>query len=31
MGIRLSEHLDENVTNLNEILNLDSNFDIMAR
>ena len=31
MGIRLSEHLDENVTNLNEILNLDSNFDIIRK
>ena len=31
MGIRLSEHLDENVSNLNEILNLDSNFDIIRK
>lgn len=31
MGIRLSEHLDENVANLNEILNLDSNFDIIRK
>lgn len=31
MGIRLSEHLDENVTNLNEILNLDGNFDIIRK
>ncbi len=31
MGIRLSEHLDKNVTNLNEILNLDSNFDIIRK
>ncbi|MEH2952490.1 spore germination protein [Candidatus Merdisoma sp. JLR.KK011] len=29
--MRLSEHLDENVTNLNEILNLDSNFDIIRK
>ena len=31
MGIRLSEHLDENVMNLNEILNLDANFDIIRK
>lgn len=31
MGIRLSEHLDENVMNLNEILNLDTNFDIIRK
>lgn len=31
MEIRLSEHLDENVSNLNEILNLDSNFDIIRK
>ncbi len=31
MGIKLSEHLDENVSNLNEILNLDSNFDIIRK
>ncbi len=31
MGIRLSEHLDKNVSNLNEILNLDSNFDIIRK
>ncbi|MCI8374824.1 MAG: spore germination protein [Lachnospiraceae bacterium] len=29
--MRLSEHLDENVSNLNEILNLDSNFDIIRK
>ncbi|MCI9480474.1 MAG: spore germination protein [Lachnospiraceae bacterium] len=29
--MRLSEHLDENVTNLNEILNLDGNFDIIRK
>lgn len=31
MGIRLSEHLDENVSNLNKILNLDMNFDIIRK
>lgn len=31
MGIRLSEHLDENVMNLNGILNLDTNFDIIRK